>query len=162
MEKCLIVAVAENGAIGVAGDMPWHIGEDLRYFRKVTMGCPVIMGSRTFESIGRPLPGRKNIVLTGRPEAFSGMDVVCVSSLEDAFAAAGDVPRAFVIGGAKVYAEAVPLVDRMFVTRVHTVVEGADAFFPEPEAGLFREESRSEVMVDGPSGIAFEFVVYGR
>ena len=128
MEKCLIVAVSDNGAIGVAGDMPWHIGEDLKYFKKVTMGCPVIMGRKTYESIGRPLPGRDNIVITGRPEAFEGLPVRCAASLSEAFDAAAGAGRVFVIGGARVYADAVDIVDRMYITRVHTVVADADAF----------------------------------
>lgn len=162
MEKCLIVAVSDNGAIGVAGDMPWHIGEDLKYFKKVTMGCPVIMGSRTYASIGRPLPGRENIVITSRPEAFAGLPLTCVDSLEQAFTAALPAPRAFVIGGAMVYSDAVDLVDKMYITRVHMTVDNADAFFPEPDMSLFREESRSPLMVDGQSGVEFEFTVYTR
>ena len=86
MEKCIIVAVAENGAIGVRGELPWHLSEDLKYFKRVTLGSPVIMGRTTFDSIGRPLPGRKNIVLTSRP----GLpETVCtVRSPQEAFAAA--------------------------------------------------------------------------
>lgn len=162
MEKCLIVAVSDNGAIGVAGDMPWHIGEDLKYFKKVTMGCPVIMGRKTYESIGRPLPGRDNIVITGRPEAFDGLPVRCAASLSEAFDAAAGAGRVFVIGGARVYADAVDIVDRMYITRVHTVVADADAFFPEPDPGRWKEEFRSETMTDEESGISFEFTVYSR
>lgn len=163
MEKCIIVAVADNGAIGVRGDMPWHISEDLKYFKRTTMGCPVIMGRTTFESLGRPLPGRKNIVLS-RSDRTLPEGVVCVHSAGEAFREAGETSaeRCFIIGGANVYAQLLDSADRLYLTRVHTVVEDADAFFPAVDAGAWREESRSETFTDPESGIGFEFVVYCR
>ncbi len=160
MEKCIIVAASDNDAIGRGGVMPWHLSEDLKYFKRVTLGCPVIMGRTTFESIGRPLPGRKNIVLTGREGLPEG---VCrVSSLEQAYAEAEPAERCFVIGGAQVYAQVIDAADRIYLTRIHTAVPDADAFFPRIDPALWTEESRSGLLSDAQSGLGFEFIVYRR
>ena len=158
MEKCLIVAAADNNAIGVRGDLPWHISEDLKYFKKITHGYPVIMGRTTYESIGRPLPGRKNIVLTSRGEIHPS--VVCVRSLDEAYAAAEPSDKCFVIGGASVYAAVIGSVDRLYLTRVHTTIEDADAFFPELDLAIWQQESKSETFTDEETGYEFEFLVY--
>lgn len=160
MEKCMIVAVADNLAIGVKGELPWHISEDLKYFRRQTTGCPVIMGRTTYDSIGRPLPGRRNIVLTSRP----GLpETVCaVSSPEQAFEAAEPAERCFVIGGAKLYAQLIGSVDKLYLTRVHTLVPDADAFFPAVDPAVWKEDSCSETKRDEESGLEYEFVVYSR
>ena len=129
MEKCMIAAVADNGAIGVRGDLPWHISGDLKYFKQVTLGCPVIMGRTTFESLRRPLPGRKNIVLSSRGPICEGVCVVRI--IEEAYDAAAPAERCFIIGGASVYKLLIGSVDKLYLTRVHTAVEDADAFFPE-------------------------------
>lgn len=160
MEKCLIVAAADNNAIGVRGDLPWHISEDLKYFKKITHGYPVIMGRTTYESIGRPLPGRKNIVLTSRGEIHPS--VVCVRSLDEAYAAAEPSDKCFVIGGASVYAAVIGSVDRLYLTRVHTTIEDADAFFPELDLAIWQQESKSETFTDEETGFEFEFLVYVR
>ena len=156
MEKCLIVAVADDGAIGVKGDLPWHISEDLKYFKRTTLGCPVIMGRGTWESIGRPLPGRKNIVLTSRD--IPG--VCCVRSLDAAFEAAEPAPKACIIGGAAVYRAAVDLVDKMYITHVHTKVPAADAYFPEINSDIWELEYASGIATDPETGLDFEFRVY--
>ena len=160
MEKCMIVAVADNGAIGVKGELPWHISEDLKYFRRQTTGCPVIMGRTTYDSIGRPLPGRRNIVLTSRP----GLpETVCaVSSPEQAGEAAEPAERCFVIGGAKLYAQLIGSVDKLYLTRVHTTVPDADAFFPAVDPAVWKEDSCSETKRDEESGLEYEFAVYSR
>lgn len=160
MERCLIVAAADNNAIGVRGDLPWHISEDLKYFKKITHGYPVIMGRTTYESIGRPLPGRKNIVLTSRGEIHPS--VVCVRSLDEAYAAAEPSDKCFVIGGASVYAAVIGSVDRLYLTRVHTTIEDADAFFPELDLAIWQQESKSETFTDEETGYEFEFLVYVR
>lgn len=160
MEKCLIVAAADNNAIGVRGDLPWHISEDLKYFKKITHGYPVIMGRTTYESIGRPLPGRKNIVLTSRGEIHPS--VVCVRSLDEAYAAAEPSDKCFVIGGASVYAAVIGSVDRLYLTRVHTTIEDADAFFPALDLSVWQTESKSETFTDEETGFEFEFLVYVR
>lgn len=165
MEKCLIVAVADNGAIGVNGDLPWHISEDLKFFKRTTMGCPVIMGRTTFESLGRPLPGRLNLVLSRSERISEANNPVYVNSLESAFTTAeqslnGNTSRCFIIGGAKIYAQSMELVDRMFITFVHTAIKNADAFFPSIDLSIWQEISRSELFTDEASGLGFEFVEY--
>ena len=151
MEKCLIVAIADNNAIGRNNELLWHISEDLKFFKRTTMGCPVIMGRKTFESIGRPLPKRLNVVVSRRGfDAPEGVAVV--GSLEEAYgyvertvsdALAGAAPasasvtsdqigihRLFIMGGGQIYAQALPDMDRLIITHVHTVIEDADTFFP--------------------------------
>lgn len=158
MMKNLIVAVADDWAIGVKGDLPWHISEDLKYFKRVTMGAPVIMGRGTWESIGRPLPGRLNIVVTRR----NIKGVKCVRSLEGAFKAAAGAPECFVIGGAMLFRQAIEVVDKLYVTHVHTKISAADAHFPEINSDIWRVESCSETYTDPETGWQFEFRVYGK
>lgn len=160
MEKAIIVAVADNNAIGIHGDLPWHISEDLKYFKNTTRGYPVIMGRTTYLSIGRPLPGRKNIVLTHSDIHFEGTS--CVNSFEEAFRESEGCEKCFIIGGASIYREAIHFVDKLYVTHVHTEVKGADAFFPEIDPEIWKEESRSETYTDGESGVKFEFSIYTR
>ena len=160
MEKCLIVAVSDNGAIGRDGAMPWHLREDLQFFKRTTMGCPVIMGRTTFRSIGRPLPGRTNIVLTRSRTPIDG--AVCVDSMEAAYAAAEPAPRCFVIGGASVYKMVIDSVDRLYVTHIHTIISDADAFFPEINSDIWAVEDRSGLRTDPESGLEYEFVTYVR
>ena len=160
MEKNLIVAVADNGAIGRGGQMPWHLPGDLRFFKRVTMGCPVIMGRTTFASIGRPLPGRTNIVLTRSAAPIPG--ATCVGSMEEAYEAAGTAPRVFVIGGASVYRAVIDTMDRLFITHIHTTIPDADAFFPEINSDIWAVEARSPLLRDEASGLEYEFVTYIR
>lgn len=161
MEKCLIVAVADNNAIGVKGDLPWHLSEDLKYFKRTTSGCPVIMGRTTYFSLPfRPLKGRKNIVLNLGGDPIP--EVTCVYSFDEAFAEAGTeaADRCFIMGGASVYRAAINMMDRLFITHVHTTVEDADAFFPEINPEIWQVESKSETHTDPETGYTFEFVVY--
>jgi dihydrofolate reductase len=160
MEKCIIVAIADNNAIGKDNALLWHISEDLKFFKRTTMGCPVIMGRKTFESIGRPLPKRTNVVVS-RSGYAAPEGVVVVSSLEEAFASVpGDVERAFVIGGGQIYAQAMPQADRLIVTHVHTVIEDADTFFPSIDPSVWSVADRSELQSDPETGYTFEFVEY--
>ena len=166
MEKTIIVAIADNNAIGRDNALLWHISEDLKFFRRTTSGCPVIMGRRTFESIGRPLPKRTNIVVSRGFDAPEGVDVV--PSLEAAYSAAEcameanheSTGRCFVIGGGQIYAHAMNDADRMVITHVHTVIEDADTFFPPIDPEVWQVESRSEMMNDPETGFDFEFVEY--
>ena len=161
MEKVIIVAIADNNAIGRDNALLWHISEDLKFFKRTTSGCPVIMGRKTFESIGRPLPKRTNIVVSRGFDAPEG--VVVVSSLEEAYKAAEAASeRCFVIGGGQIYAQAMNMVDTLVVTHVHTVIEGADTFFPEIDPSAWVVESRSELFHDDETGYDFEFVEYRR
>ncbi len=126
----LIVARANNGAIGLKGKMPWHLPEDLKHFKETTMGSPVIMGRRTYESIGRALPGRTNIVLT-RDASFKAAGILVASSIEEALKLVADAPLAFIIGGANLYTQALEkhLISSAWVTEIDAAPE-ADAFFP--------------------------------
>lgn len=172
MEKCIIVAIADNNAIGKDNALLWHISEDLKFFKRTTMGCPVIMGRKTFESIGRPLPKRTNIVVSRSGyEAPEG--VVVVSSLDEAFDFAGNSSvlsgeveqspsKVFVIGGGQIYAQALQQVDRLIVTHVHTVIEDADTFFPAIDPSVWSVAERSELFTDPETGYTFEFVEYKR
>lgn len=129
MMVSLIVAMSENGVIGRDGGMPWHLRSDLRRFRLLTMGHHIIMGRRTHQSIGRLLPGRTTIVISRNPKLkIDGAQVT--HSVQSALELAADDPEVFVTGGAEIYRLALPLVSQMFVTRVHTEVEG-DTVFPE-------------------------------
>ena len=135
MKISLIVAVSRNGAIGLNNQLPWYLPEDLKYFKSVTMGKPLIMGRKTFDSIGRPLPGRANIVLTRHPQ-WTSDGVKVVQSVEQALVAgeiaceAADVDEIMVIGGEQIYRMTIDLADRIYLTQVDTDVEG-DAFFPD-------------------------------
>lgn len=135
MKISLIVAVSRNGVIGIDNQLPWHLPEDLKYFKSVTMGKPIIMGRKTFDSIGRPLPGRTNIVIT-RDSSWQVDGVEVARTLAQAMAlgqlacAQADVDEAMVIGGEQIYRMTLPAADRLYLTEVQAEVEG-DAFFPE-------------------------------
>ena len=161
MKKCIIVAVADNGAIGKDGQIPWHLSEDLQYFKRTTMGCPVIMGRRTFESIGRPLPGRLNIVLHGPGSTVEG--AFGASCFEDAYGLAEmtGAEKCFVIGGGTVYAKAMEEADELYVTHVHAEIPDADAWFPKINADIWARKSESGEK-EAPDGLRYEFVVYER
>ena len=164
MEKCIIVAVADNMAIGRGNDLPWHISEDLKRFKSLTSEHPVIMGRRTYESLGRPLPKRTNIVVTRGFDAPDG--VLLAGSLEEAFSIAeGFVPadgRCFVLGGGQLYAAAMEGADSLFITEVHTTIDDADTFFPDIDLAIWKAGERSSVLHDEKSGLDFEFVTYTR
>lgn len=162
MEKNVIVAIADNYAIGKDNALLWHISEDLRFFKRKTLGWPVIMGRKTFESIGRALPGRVNIVIS---RGFStGEEVEIAGSLEEAFAIAEstNLEKCFVMGGGQIYAQALESADRLVVTHVHVVIEDADTFFPPIDPQMWTVEGRSELMTDESTGYTFEFVEYVR
>lgn len=162
----MIVAMAENRVIGRDNQLPWHLPGDLKYFKATTLGKPVIMGRLTFESIGRPLPGRTNIVVTRNPD-WSAEGVRVVHSATEAVALARDIARAegaaevMVIGGAQLYAELLPTADRLYLTRVHAEVEG-DACFPVLEPGQWRQLQCQEFAAEGANPYAYSLIVYQR
>lgn len=131
MRISLIVAASNNNVIGLNGDLPWHLAEDLQRFKTTTMGKPMIMGSATFASIGRALPGRKSIVMS-RQAGFKAEGCVVAVSVEDAIACAGDVEELMVIGGGKIYELFLPKANRIYLTRVDAHIDG-DTFFPALE-----------------------------
>jgi dihydrofolate reductase len=160
MRRSLIVARARNGAIGLANAMPWHLPADLAHFKRTTLGHPVIMGRRTWESIGRALPGRRNIVVSRTP-GFRAEGAQVVGSLAEAWRAAEGAEEAFVIGGARLYAEALPGAERVYLTDVVGEVEG-DTFFPELDPREWRETLLAEQPADGRNAYALRFLLLER
>ena len=145
MTLSLIVAVAENGVIGRDNALPWHIPEDLRYFKQITSGKTVIMGRKTFQSIGRPLPNRSNIVITRDP-AFQAEGVILAHSLDEALAKAGG-GEAMVIGGSSLFTEVLPRAERFYLTEIHRAYDG-DVHFPAWDRVPWREVGRKRVAGD--------------
>lgn len=128
MRVSMVVAASTNSVIGRGGELPWHISEDLKHFKSVTMGHPIIMGRLTWESIGRPLPGRQNIVISTRAD-FQAEGCTVVSSPAEALRAAGDADEVMVIGGGQIYELFMPVAERIYMTRVDAEIDG-DTFFP--------------------------------
>ena len=156
---CVIAAVARNGAIGRDNALLWHLPADLAHFKRVTLGHPVIMGRRTCESLGRPLPGRRNLVVSRNPGLCAPGAEVC-GSLQQALRQCADVPDVFVIGGAALFAEALPKAWRLWLTEVHEAAE-ADTFFPDWSRADFIEASR-EPHPPEPGRPGFDVVCYER
>ena len=160
MRLSLIVAMAKNRAIGVDNHLPWHLPADLKHFRALTMGHPIIMGRKTFDSIGRVLPGRRNIVLTrNRDYRRDGAEIV--HSLDEALEKCRDETEAFVIGGAHLYEDAIHRVSRIYVTEVHADAKG-DVFFPEIDPSRWQETERLHNPADAQNAYAWDFVIYDR
>ena len=156
----IVVATDAKGGIGLGGSLPWRLPEDLRRFKALTMGSPIIMGRKTWDSIGRALPGRHNIVVSRQAGlAIEGCTVV--DSLDAGLAASGPVPEVFVIGGAEIYRLALPIADTMYLTRVHATV-GADTFFPAFDVVEWEEVAREEHPADAMHAFAVSFVTLRR
>lgn len=156
----LVVAVARNGVIGQDGALPWHLPDDLRRFKALTMGKPILMGRRTWESIGRPLPGRTNLVLTRDP-AFRAAGATVVSSLDAALAAAAGHEELMVIGGAQVYALTAPLANRVHLTAVDAEVDG-DTHLPPFDPHMWVEVAREHHALDARHACAMDFITLER
>lgn len=154
----LVAAVASNGVIGVNNTLPWRLPDDLKRFKALTLGHPVIMGRKTWESLGRALPGRHNIVIT-RATGLSAPGATLVHSVDAALAACGDASVAFVIGGAEIYTQTLPLANRLELTEIHAGIEG-DAYFPPFDRSAWRETARERHSTDG--GLKYDFVSYER
>ena len=161
MKVSLVAAVARGGVIGLEGGLPWRIPEDMRRFREVTIGHPVVMGRRTWDSLPerfRPLPGRRNVVVSRNP-GWQREGAERAGSLEEALLLLNGAPHVFVIGGAELYASALPLADELLLTEIDAEI-GGDTFFPPRGRAEFIEESREEHVSEG--GIPFAFVSYLR
>lgn len=158
----IIAAVADGNAIGKDNALLWHISEDLKYFKKITSGHSIIMGRKTFESIGRPLPGRKNIVVSRSP--LDRDDVEQASDLESLLESLSRKRKEefFVIGGGSVYSSAMKYARKLYITRVYSKAEGADTFFPEIDEKKWEIVEKSEVLHDQENNIDFQFIVYGK
>jgi dihydrofolate reductase len=163
----LVAAVAENGVIGRDGGMPWHLPGDLRHFKRTTLGKPVIMGRRTFDSIGRkPLPGRPNIVLT-RDKNFRAEGITVAATLDEALelaraeAAKSQADEIAIIGGSMLYEEMLPRADRLYLTEVHTSLDG-NARFPDFDRTAWREVSREGPHREAGEAFSYSFVTLDR
>ena len=156
----LILARAANGVIGAKGGLPWHLPEDLAFFKRTTMGHPIVMGRRTWESIGRPLPGRRSIVVT-RDRSFAASGAEVVHSLDEALALCAGSDEVFVIGGAQLYAEALPRADRVLLTEIHADFKG-DTVLPALSGAEWNEFSREVHAATATRPFAFDFVDYRR
>jgi dihydrofolate reductase len=156
----LIVAVARNGVIGKDGKLPWHLPEDLKRFKALTMGHHIIMGRRTWESIGRPLPGRTSVVVS-RQRDYSAPGATLVHSFAEAVAACAGDDEAFVIGGEEIYRTALPAADRIYLTQLDAEYAGATRF-PALTPGEWREVSCERHPASGPERSGFDFVVLER
>ncbi|QSA96966.1 dihydrofolate reductase [Methylococcus sp. EFPC2] len=154
----LVVAMAANRVIGKDGRMPWHLSADLKYFKEVTWGKPILMGRVTHEAIGRPLPGRQNLVLT-HDTGYEAPGCTVVHSLDEARAALPvDCAELMVIGGASLYQAFLPQADRLYLTLIHREFDG-DTYFPDYDAGSWRELSRREISDDAAVDYRYEFLV---
>ncbi len=154
----LIVAYARNRTIGRDNTLPWKLPGDLAHFKRTTLGCPIIMGRKTWDSLGRPLPGRRNIVITRNvTHASPGVDFV--PSLSAALDLVADLEQVFVIGGAQIYQQALPIADRVIATEVQADIEG-DAFFAELDSQQWIETTRSPQQPE--NGLAYDLVEYRR
>jgi len=156
----IIVAMAENRVIGIDNRLPWHLPDDMKWFRRHTLGKPVVMGRKTWESIGKPLPGRQNIVVTADP-GFAAPGCTVVHSVEAALSAAAGAEEIMIMGGASFYEQLLPRTDRLYLTLVHAEVAG-DTRFPELEWGAWREVERSDRRADSRNPYDYSFLVLER
>ena len=156
----MVVAATENDVIGRDNGMPWHLPDDLKYFKARTLGKPMLMGRKTFESIGKPLPGRTSVVLT-RSRDWQREGVITVGSIKEAIQRVGDVPELVVIGGADVFRLALPYTQRIHLTRVHAQISG-DTKIPTLDATEWREVERSSHQADERHAYAMTFVTLER
>ncbi|VAX11771.1 Dihydrofolate reductase [hydrothermal vent metagenome] len=157
----IIAAMTDERVIGINNSLPWKLPNDMKWFRQHTLGKPIIMGRKTFESFGaRPLPERTNIIVT-RDKDYQAEAAVVVHSIDEALQAAGEVDEIMIIGGASFYEQMLPQARRMYLTRVHTQVQG-DAWFPEFDTGQWHEVSRVDCEVDERNVHAHSFVILER
>jgi dihydrofolate reductase len=156
----LVLAVADNGVIGRDNALPWHLPADLAHFKQVTLGKPIVMGRRTFASIGRPLAGRQNVVVT-RDSTFAVDGVTVAHSFDEALTACGAVPEVMVIGGAAIFAAALPRAGRIHLTRVHATVAG-DVHFPPLDPQVWQEVASQARQADARNAYAMSFVTLER
>lgn len=166
MQVCLVVARARNGVIGAAGGMPWRMPSDLKFFKALTMGKPIIMGRKTFESLGKPLPGRTNIVVT-RQEGYAPEGVEVAETLERAidlasdFAYAQGVAEIMIIGGGEIYRQSLAIADRIYLTEIDMVVDG-DTTFPDLDTEVWQEVWRDPRKAGKGDSADYEMVILDR
>ena len=159
---CHIVAASENNVIGAGGDMPWHLPNDFKYFKNKTWGLPVIMGRKSYEALKKSLPGRINIVVTKRTD-FKPKHVFVLNNIQDAIAKAkeSDAKEIFIIGGGEIFKQTIDLVSRIYLTRVHAVIEG-DTFYPEINKNIWKLVSEQSFPADENNNYSYTFEVWEK
>jgi dihydrofolate reductase len=160
MNLSIIVAMSKNGVIGRNGDLPWYLSADLKHFKAITMGKPIVMGRKTHESIGKPLPGRENIILT-RNKDYQAEGCTVINKLNDLDTKFPAYDELMIIGGAQLYDDALPLARKLFITEVHAEVEG-DTYFPEFAREQWQEIDRQDFKADEKNDFDYSFVVLKR
>lgn len=160
MSSCIIVAMAKNRTIGVNNTLPWRCPEDLKHFKALTMGHHMIMGRKTFESIGKPLPGRTTVVVT-RDSNLKIEGCLIAHSLPEAIKTCANDSQTFIVGGAEIYAQTLPLVDTLYITEIQQDVAG-DAWFPEIDSSEWHEVAREVRTQASPQPLEYHFVTYHR
>lgn len=160
MTISLIVAATDNHVIGINNELPWHLPEDLKYFKNITWGMPVMMGRKTFEAVGRPLPGRTNIVITSNLE-WSAEGVIVANSIDNAILKAAETgaKEIFISGGGEIFKASMKIADRIYITRIHTTLEG-DTLFPEINDEVWKLESSKELPADEKNKFDLSFQVW--
>ncbi len=156
----IIAAIAENGALGKDNQLIWHLPADLKRFKKVTLGHHIIMGRKTFESLGKPLPNRTTIIIT-RNKNYTQKNCIVVNSLNDAIEAAKEDPNPYILGGAEIYKQAMKIANKLDLTLVHHNFE-ADAFFPEIDLNIWQETTREDFKSDETNKYNYSFITYLR
>lgn len=154
----VIAAMAKNRTIGIKNTLPWHLPEDLKHFKTLTMGHHIVMGRKTFESIGRPLPGRTTVIVT-RDSSYRAEGCLTAHSIDAAIQACGDDPEVFFVGGADLYSQVLARADRLYLTEIQREYEG-DAHFPAFDRQAWRESARDAQV--SAAGLAYHFVTYDR
>jgi dihydrofolate reductase len=156
MRLSAIVAMSENRVIGVQNRLPWHLPADLRHFKQITLGKPIIMGRKTFDSIGRPLPGRENIIITRDPH-FQAQGCRVVHSIDEALAAVSHCEEVFIIGGAELFKQTMPCMQRLYLTIIHHEFAG-DAFFENFDSKHWHEVEKISHAPDNDNSYAYTFI----
>ena len=159
MTTSIIVAIARNHAIGKNNKLLWHLPNDLKHFKDVTTGHTVIMGRKTYDSVGKPLPNRRNIIITRKDIKIEGCEVV--KSIEDAFALCAGEEEVFIVGGAEIYRQSIHLTDRIYLTIVHQQFD-ADSFFPEIDYKEWNETAREDYQPDEKNKLPYSFITLER
>jgi len=155
----IVVAISENHAIGKDNQLLWHLPKDLKHFKEITSGGTVIMGRKTYDSVGRPLPNRRNIIITRQQIEITGCEVV--NSLQAALDLCRGTEEVFIVGGAEIYKQAMTLTDRIYLTIVHANIEG-DTYFPEINADIWKETERADHEADEKNALPFSFITLER
>jgi len=159
MIKTIVVAISENHVIGKDNKLLWYMPNDLKHFKEITTGHPVIMGRKTYDSVGKPLPNRRNIIITRKKITIEGCEVV--NSIEEAFLLCTDEPEVFIVGGAEIYRQSINLTDRIYLTIIHKEFEG-DSFFPEISKKEWKEVFREDHQPDHKNTLPYSFITLER